>query len=132
MAVRMVMRWLPTLAALLLGTAALLLLLATRHRRASRKQRRSSSDDVHGSLDDALNRAVKALVARQLGAGRQCGVQVAAYLHSRLIVDVWAGHADAACTVPVTERTLFMGYSVTKARDTTDGGRAHHSSTRNS
>ena len=46
--------------------------------------------------------------------GRERGAQVAAYADGRLIVDVWAGVADARTGRPVDGDTLFPVFSTTK------------------
>ncbi|HEY9839212.1 MAG TPA: serine hydrolase domain-containing protein, partial [Candidatus Obscuribacterales bacterium] len=42
------------------------------------------------------------------------GLQVAAYLDGELVLDAWAGLADAASGAPVTADTLFLAYSCSK------------------
>jgi len=64
---------------------------------------------------DETNRIVTAAIERMIGAGREVGVQVAAYLGGRLVVDTWAGLADPATGRKVDGDTLFNVYSVTKA-----------------
>jgi CubicO group peptidase (beta-lactamase class C family) len=57
-------------------------------------------------VDDALAHA------RQLG---EVGIQLAAYLHGRLILDVWTGTADPAGSGRLVDgNTLFSTFSVTK------------------
>lgn len=46
--------------------------------------------------------------------GKERGVQVAAYVDGQLIVNAWAGVADAATGRLVDERTLFPVFSTTK------------------
>lgn len=58
------------------------------------------------AMDDAIARALR------LG---EVGVQVAVYHRGRLLVDTWAGMADAADQAPVTSATLFPVFSVTKS-----------------
>ena len=50
-----------------------------------------------------------------IGAGREIGVQVAAYRDGKLVVDTWGGLADPATGRSVDGDTLFNVYSVTKA-----------------
>ena len=45
-------------------------------------------------------------------SGREYGLQIVAYMHGKLIVDVCAGRT--AADAPVTPSTRFMAYSVTK------------------
>ncbi|TDN59213.1 serine hydrolase domain-containing protein [Paraburkholderia sp. BL10I2N1] len=47
--------------------------------------------------------------------GGEIGVQVAAYLDGKLVIDAWSGVADLATGRPVDGETLFNVYSVTKA-----------------
>ncbi len=54
-------------------------------------------------------------MAREIKAGREIGVQVAAYLNGKLVIDTWAGLADPSTGRLVDGRTLFNVYSVTKA-----------------
>ncbi|MEI7766914.1 MAG: serine hydrolase domain-containing protein [Phycisphaerae bacterium] len=46
--------------------------------------------------------------------GRERGLQVAAYLDGKLVLDAWAGVADATTGRPVDGDTLFPVFSVTK------------------
>ena len=55
-------------------------------------------------------KAIDELVA----SGRETGLQVAAYLDGRPVVNACAGLADARTGVPVDERTLFHGWSAGK------------------
>ncbi len=58
------------------------------------------------AMDEAIARAL------QLG---EVGLQVAVYHRGRLLVDTWAGKADAARGSAVTAETLFPIFSVTKS-----------------
>jgi CubicO group peptidase (beta-lactamase class C family) len=60
--------------------------------------------------DDAVREVLEGLVA----SGREVGVQVAAYLDGRLVVDAWAGLADEASERAVDGETLFTGFSISK------------------
>lgn len=71
--------------------------------------------DGAGTLDGEVQGAVAALVADQLAAGWHLGVQVAAYHHGALVVDIAAGQLDAARRRPVRPDSLFCCFSVTKA-----------------
>ncbi len=46
--------------------------------------------------------------------GHEIGVQVAAYLDGKPVIDAWAGHADEATNRPVDGETLFTATSVSK------------------
>lgn len=59
--------------------------------------------------------AVQALLDRLVADGREIGVQVAAWLGERQIVDAWAGIADPASGRAVDGDTLFNVFSVSKA-----------------
>lgn len=66
------------------------------------------------ATDTAINRAVRALVERQIAEGRQLGVQVCAYKDGQCIVDVWAGVMGPDDPRPVGPDTLFNCFSTTK------------------
>jgi CubicO group peptidase (beta-lactamase class C family) len=61
------------------------------------------------------NAHVQRSIDAAISAGRETGLQVAAYHRGKLVVDAWGGNADAATGRPVTGDTLFNVYSVTKA-----------------
>ena len=63
----------------------------------------------------AANAIVKRAIDDVIGAGREIGVQVAAYRDGKLVVDAWGGVADPATGRRVDGDTLFNVYSVTKA-----------------
>lgn len=65
-------------------------------------------------INERLNTLVSELLGRQIADGRQLGVQVAAYLHGDLVVDVWAGSVGPGDDRPVQRDTLFSSYSTTK------------------
>jgi CubicO group peptidase (beta-lactamase class C family) len=67
----------------------------------------AANKDVDGIVEAAVQRAIK--------EHGELGVQVAAYLNGKLIVDVWGGVADEASGRPVQADTLFNFFSVTKA-----------------
>lgn len=56
---------------------------------------------------------IEAELERVLAAG-EVGIQVAAWRHGELLVDTWAGVTEPGGTQPVTDRTLFNVFSVTK------------------
>src|SRR5215831_20835391 len=60
------------------------------------------------------NDSVKEALERLVAEGPEIGVQVAAYLEGELVVDAWAGMADAATGKPVNGDTLFMLSSTSK------------------
>lgn len=57
---------------------------------------------------------IQHLLERACAAGRERGIQMAAYHHGHLIVNAWAGIADARTGLPVESDTLFPVFSVTK------------------
>ena len=63
----------------------------------------------------SANDRVKAAIDEAVGAGREVGVQVAAYHRGKLVIDTWGGLADREAGRAVTGDTLFNVYSVTKA-----------------
>ncbi len=63
----------------------------------------------------AANAVVQKAIDTVIGAGREVGVQVAAYRHGKLVVDTWGGLADPGTGRKVDGDTLFNTYSVTKA-----------------
>ncbi|MEV4703771.1 serine hydrolase domain-containing protein [Actinoplanes sp. NPDC049316] len=71
-------------------------------------------DDWAG-LRGEVQRRIDGLV----GAGREIGVQVAAYLDGRLIVNQVSGLADEATGAPVTPDTPFPSYSIGKGLTST-------------
>jgi CubicO group peptidase (beta-lactamase class C family) len=66
------------------------------------------------STQSALAERVLKLVDRQITAGDQVGVQVAAYRHGKPILDLAAGIMGAEDTRPVRGDTHFNCYSTTK------------------
>jgi len=63
----------------------------------------------------AANAVVQRAIERVIAAGREIGVQVAAYKDGRLVIDTWGGLADPGTGRKVDGDTLFNVYSVTKA-----------------
>ena len=63
----------------------------------------------------AANAVVQKAIDDAIGAGREVGLQVAAYKDGKLVVDTWGGVADPASGRKVDGDTLFNVYSVTKA-----------------
>ena len=61
-----------------------------------------------------VNARVKAVMDDLIGRGVEQGLQVAAYLDGELVVDTWAGVADATTGRPVDGETLFVVWSTTK------------------
>ena len=65
-------------------------------------------------MDERATAAVRAHLEALVADGTQLGLQVAAYLHGELVVDVWAGIADRATGRPVDGDTLFTVWSAGK------------------
>lgn len=57
---------------------------------------------------------IQVLLDDLVASRQERGLQVAVYHHGNLVVDAWAGIADAASGRPVTPETLFTVYSVSK------------------
>lgn len=57
---------------------------------------------------------IQALLEDLVASDLERGLQVAVYHRGNLVVDAWAGLADAASGTPVTPDTLFTVYSVSK------------------
>ena len=68
---------------------------------------------VAGRCDPRL-RGVREAVAEIFAAHGEVGAAVAVTLENRLVVDLWAGHADAARTRPWTRDTIVNVASATK------------------
>ncbi|MHB8576548.1 MAG: serine hydrolase domain-containing protein [Dehalococcoidia bacterium] len=57
---------------------------------------------------------VQALLDQLIAEDGEAGLQVASYLNGELLIDAWAGVADAASGRPVAGDTLFTSFSTTK------------------
>jgi CubicO group peptidase (beta-lactamase class C family) len=64
--------------------------------------------------DTRANAAVQSLLDELVGSGEELGLQVAAYHQGRLVIDAWAGIADAQTGRKVDGDTLFTVFSTTK------------------
>ena len=64
--------------------------------------------------DANANAKVRATLQTLVKDGPEIGLQVAAYLNGKLIIDAWAGLADEATKKPVDGGTVFMLSSTTK------------------
>jgi CubicO group peptidase (beta-lactamase class C family) len=62
----------------------------------------------------AANEQVRAVLASLVEDTPEIGLQAAAYLDGKLVIDAWAGMADPAAGKPVDGDTLFMLSSTTK------------------
>jgi CubicO group peptidase (beta-lactamase class C family) len=70
---------------------------------------------MSGTINAAANAIVQQALDRATTEGGEIGVQVAAYLNGKLVIDAWSGDADPASQRKVDGDTLFNVYSVTKA-----------------
>ncbi len=66
------------------------------------------------AVSSGANDKVRAVLASLVQDTPEIGLQVAAYLDGELVIDAWAGMADAAAGRPVDGDTLFMLSSTTK------------------
>jgi CubicO group peptidase (beta-lactamase class C family) len=73
----------------------------------------SASEVAEAQSSDASAK-VRATLAGLVKSGPEIGLQVAAYLGGKLVVDAWAGLAEEAKKTPVDGDTLFMLSSTTK------------------
>ncbi len=69
---------------------------------------------VHGRCEPRFQ-AVRRAFADILGAGTEVGAALCVCIDAQPVVDVWAGHADAARTRPWTADTIVNLYSIGKA-----------------
>ena len=69
---------------------------------------------IHGTCSDRFA-AVREAFTANFAAGREVGASFAATLGGELVVDLWAGDADAARTRPWQRDTIVNVFSTTKA-----------------
>ncbi|MCH8815366.1 MAG: beta-lactamase family protein [Chloroflexi bacterium] len=69
--------------------------------------------EVHGTCDSRFN-SVKDIFARNFDDFGEVGASVAVIIDGEPVVDLWAGHADAARTRPWERDTIANVYSSTK------------------
>ena len=67
-----------------------------------------------GAMSAQTNSIVREAVQSAISEGGEIGLQVAAYLDGKLVVDVWDGLADTRTGRKVDGDTLFPAFSVTK------------------
>lgn len=65
-------------------------------------------------MQNDLNHLIQNLLNELVESGEEVGLQVAAYVDGRLVVEAWAGLADEATGRPVDGETLFTSWSTTK------------------
>lgn len=68
---------------------------------------------VDGVCDPRFEKVADAL-SRAIDDGEECGAAIAIDIGGELVVDIWGGHADAACTRPWTADTIVNVWSSTK------------------
>ena len=73
-----------------------------------------SGAEVRGRCAPQFESLRRAL-ADSIDAGREVGAALSVYVGKRSVVDLWAGHRDAARTRPWDENTIVNLYSVGKA-----------------
>jgi CubicO group peptidase (beta-lactamase class C family) len=69
---------------------------------------------IHGTCDPRFA-AVRDAFAANFEAGKEVGASFAATVDGKFVVDLWAGHADAAGTRPWEHDTIVNVFSTTKA-----------------
>ncbi|SEI51342.1 serine hydrolase [Pseudomonas sp. NFACC07-1] len=70
---------------------------------------------MNKGIDPQAQAIVQKALDHAIGEGGEIGLQVAAYLDGKLVIDAWSGVVDPANPRPVDGDTLFNVYSVTKA-----------------
>ena len=70
---------------------------------------------MKNDINSEANAIVQQALDRATTEGGEIGVQVAAYLGGKLVIDAWSGYADQESGRKVDGDTLFNVYSVTKA-----------------
>ncbi|CAN5672337.1 serine hydrolase domain-containing protein [soil metagenome] len=79
---------------------------------------------IHGNADDGFGPLADAFNAN-FESGAEQGAAVAVYHRGRLVVDLYAGVADAVAGTPWTADTVTVGFSVTKGLMALCGYLAH-------
>ncbi len=70
----------------------------------------ATAQTVSSAANDKMRAVLETIVANTT----EIGLQVAAYLDGKLVIDTWAGLADEATKAPVNGDTMFMLSSTTK------------------
>ncbi len=73
----------------------------------------SNKVEVHGYCDERFE-IVKKAFAENFESGLDIGASLAITLEGKFVVDLWAGYADAAKTIPWEQDTIVNVYSTTK------------------
>lgn len=66
-------------------------------------------------IDEQAQTKVQTLLDELISSGLETGLQVAAYLDGKLVVDAWSGIAKPETGEPVNGDTLFLTFSCSKA-----------------
>ena len=74
----------------------------------------SNDTPVHGQCEPAFA-PVRDALAEIMAAGTEVGAALAVHVEGQLVVDLWAGHADATGTRPWASDTIVNLFSVGKA-----------------
>lgn len=69
--------------------------------------------EIHGFCDEQFT-SVKEVFEQNFKEGLEVGASFAATLNGKFVIDIWAGDADAAQTLPWEENTIVNVYSTTK------------------
>ena len=68
---------------------------------------------VHGTVPEKYE-SVRQTLAASIAGGGDVGASFCATRNGDIVVDIWGGHADAACTRPWEKDTIVNVYSTTK------------------
>lgn len=74
----------------------------------------SIDQGIHGSCDPAFA-AVREALERNFTEHGEIGSAVCVYHQGKKVVDLWAGHQDAARAIPWREDTMCLMYSIAKS-----------------
>lgn len=72
-----------------------------------------NSIEINGFCDEQFERVKNAFI-RNFKSGLEVGASFAATINGKFVIDIWAGHADAAKTRPWERDTIVNVYSTTK------------------
>ncbi len=72
-----------------------------------------SAPEIHGACDERFASVREAFI-KNFKQGLDVGASFAVTLEGETVVDLWAGHADEACTRPWERDTIVNVYSTTK------------------
>jgi CubicO group peptidase (beta-lactamase class C family) len=70
-------------------------------------------NEIQGFCDERFT-SVREVFEKNFEEGLEVGASFAATLNGKFIIDIWAGNADAAQTLPWEENTIVNVYSTTK------------------